>query len=93
MSDVQYYSLCFLRMKIKIPLVIQGLDVNLRFFFKARLHYIFGSTNEKLYYKKYSNLLTKVKNLAKNLYYHQKLDDYTDNPKKNMGNFAHIIDF
>ena len=31
-----------------------------------KTHYIFGSINEKLYYKKYSNLLTKVKNLAKN---------------------------
>ena len=47
-----------------------------------KTHYIFGSINEKLYYKKYSNLLTKVKNLAKKLYYHQKLGDYSDNPKE-----------
>ena len=47
-----------------------------------KTHYFFGSINEKLYYKKYSNLLTKVKNLAKKLYYHQKLGDYSDNPKK-----------
>ena len=56
-----------------------------------KTHYIFGSINKKLYYKKYSNLPTKVKNLAKKLYYHQKLDDYNDNPKKNMGNLRTLL--
>ena len=65
------------------PWITKGLLVSIKK--KQKLHktrYIFGSIIEKLYYKKYSNLLTKVKNLAKKLYYHQKLDDYSNNPKK-----------
>ena len=49
------------------PWITKGLLILIKK--KQKLHktyYIFGSINEKLYYKKYSNLLTKVKNLAKN---------------------------
>ena len=65
------------------PWISKGLLISIKKKQKLyKTHYNFGSINEKLYYKKYSNLLTKVKNLAKKLYYHQKLDDYSDNPKK-----------
>ena len=49
------------------PWITKGLLISIKK--KQKLHktrYIFGSSNQKLYYKKYSNLLTKVKNLAKN---------------------------
>ena len=65
------------------PWVTKGLLISMNKKQKLhKTHYIFGSINEKLYYNKYSNLLTKVKNLAKKFYYHQKLDDYSNNPKK-----------
>ena len=65
------------------PWITKGLLISIKK--KQKLHethYIFGSINKKLHYKKYSNLLTKVKNLAQKLYYHQNLDNYRDNPKK-----------
>ena len=57
-----------------------------------KTHYFFGSINEKLYYKKYSNLLTKVKNLAKNFTIIKNWAT-TATILKNTGNFAHIIAF
>ena len=47
-----------------------------------KTHYIKGSPIDKICYKTYSNVLTTVKNLAKKLYYHHKLNEYSDNPKK-----------
>ena len=41
-----------------------------------------GLTDERLHYKKYSNILTTVKNLAKKLYYHNKLNEFRSIPKK-----------
>ena len=64
------------------PWIAKGLLISIKKKQKLhRTHYILGSINEKLYYKKFSNLLTKGKNLAKKLYYHQKLDYYSHNPK------------
>ena len=49
------------------PWITKGLLISIKKKLKLyKTHYIFGSINEKLYYKKYSNLLTKDKNLAKN---------------------------
>ena len=36
---------------------------------------------EKKYYKLYSSTLTRVKNLAKRLYYHNKITEHKNNPK------------
>ena len=47
-----------------------------------KTHYIFGLPSEKEYYKLYSNTLTRVKNLAKRLYYHNKITEHKNNPKK-----------
>ena len=47
-----------------------------------KTHYIFGLPSEKKYYKLYSNTLTRVKNLAKRLYYHNKITEHKNNPKK-----------
>ena len=47
-----------------------------------KTHYINGSPVAKSCYKMYSNTLTKVKELAKKLFYHQKLNECKDNPKK-----------
>ena len=41
-----------------------------------------GNSCEKYYYKLYSNLLTRVKKLAKRHYYHNQFNACTDNPKK-----------
>ena len=49
------------------PWITKGLLISIKKKQKLfKTHYIFGSINEKLYYKKYSNLLTKVKILQKN---------------------------
>ena len=45
-------------------------------------HYVNGSRVAQLLYKNYCNVLTKIKNIAKILYYHQKLGEYHNNPKK-----------
>ena len=47
-----------------------------------KTHYIFGLPSEKKYYRLYSNTLTRVKNLAKRLYYHSKIYEHKNNPKK-----------
>ena len=46
-------------------------------------NFFFGN-NEfgKLYYKKYANKLTRVKNLAKKLYYNEAINDKKNNPKE-----------
>ena len=46
-------------------------------------HYINGSSVAKQCCKMYCNVLTKIKNLAKKMYYHNKLKEYSDDPKKN----------
>ena len=50
---------------------------------KQKMHkknFIQGTSVNKLYYKKYSNILTKLKDLAKRFYYHHKLNKYKDSP-------------
>ena len=44
------------------------------------IHFIQGTSVNILYYKKYSNILTRLKNLAKRIYYHHKLNEYKDSP-------------
>ena len=45
-------------------------------------HYAKGNSCEKYYYKLYSNLLTRVKTLAKRHYYHNQFNACRDNLKK-----------
>ena len=47
-----------------------------------KTQYVNGSRVAQLLYKNYCNVLTKTKNIAKKLYYHQKLGEYHNNPKK-----------
>ena len=44
--------------------------------------YINGSSKEKYFYKRYANILTRMKNLAKKLYFHHKLEESKNNPQK-----------
>ena len=53
-----------------------------------KTHFIQGTSVNKLYYKKYSNILTRLKDLAKRLYYHHKLNKYKDSPTQTLENFA-----
>ena len=47
-----------------------------------KTYYVNGSRVAQLLYKNYCNVLTKTKTIAKKLYYHQKLGEYHNNPKK-----------
>ena len=53
-----------------------------------KTHYINASSVAKQCYKMYCNVLTKIKNLAKKMYYHNKLKEYSDNPKKKAGMYC-----
>ena len=44
-------------------------------------HFIHGSTDKK-FYKLYSNLLTKLKDLAKKAHYHHLIEEHNKDPKK-----------
>ena len=46
-----------------------------------------GNPVQKIFYKKFSNKLTKMKTRAKHLYYEKELLNYSGNQKKNLGNF------
>ena len=70
------------RLKSK-PWITKGLFISIKKKQKMhKTHYINGSPVAKSCYKMYSNTLTKVKELAKKLFYHQKLNECKDNPKK-----------
>ena len=45
-----------------------------------KTHFVQGTSVNKLYYKKYSNILTRLKDLAKRFYYHHKLNECKDSP-------------
>ena len=45
-----------------------------------KTHFVQGTSVNKLYYKKYSNILTRLKDLAKKFYYHHKLNECKDSP-------------
>ena len=65
------------------PWITKGILISIKR--KQRMHkthYINGSTLGKYLYKKYSNLLTRVKKLAKKIYFHCKIEEYKHNPKK-----------
>ena len=47
-----------------------------------KTHYIFELPSEKKYYKLYSNTLNRAKNLAKRFYYHNKITEHKNNPRK-----------
>ena len=47
-----------------------------------KTHYVNGLHVAQLLYKNYCNVSTKTKTTAKKLYYHQKLGEYHNNPKK-----------
>ena len=45
-----------------------------------KTRFIQGTTVNKLYYKKYSNILTRLMDLARRFYYHHKLNKYKNSP-------------
>ena len=45
-------------------------------------HYLNGSSNEKYFYKRYANMLTRIQNLAKQLYFYHILEKSKNNPEK-----------
>ena len=45
-------------------------------------HFIHGSTDDKKFYKLYSNLLTKLKDLSKKAHYHHLIEEHKRDPKK-----------
>ena len=47
-----------------------------------KTHYLCGSNNQKAFYKRYANLLTKLKTAAKKLYFENQLKSVTNNPKQ-----------
>ena len=61
----------------------KGLYVSIRKKQKlSKSHYLRGSNNQKAYYKRYANLLTKLKTAAKKLYFENQLKSVTNNPKE-----------
>ena len=52
---------------------------------------MFGLPSEKKYYKLYSNTLTRVKNLAKRLYYRNKITERKNNPKKTWDDLRSLL--
>ena len=51
-----------------------------------KTHFVQGTSVNIFYYKKYSNILTRLKDLAKRFYYHHKLNKCKS--CTNMENFA-----
>ena len=47
---------------------------------KTQTHFVQGTSVNKLYFKKYSNILNRLKDLAKRFYYHHKLNECKDSP-------------
>ena len=47
-----------------------------------KTHFLNGNPVQKIFYKKFSNKLTKMKNRAKHLYYERELLNHSRNPKK-----------
>ena len=47
-----------------------------------KTHFINGSMSDKHFYKRYTNLLTRVKSLAKKLFYFHEFSTFKNNPKK-----------
>ena len=63
--------------------ISKGLYVSLRKKQKLyKTHYLCGSNNQKACYKRYANLLTKLKTAAKKLYFENQLKFVTNNPKE-----------
>ena len=55
-----------------------------------KTHYINGSSKEKYFYKRYANILTGTKTLAKKLYFLHKLEKSKNNPQKTWNYYAPI---
>ena len=47
-----------------------------------KFHFIHGFTDDKKFYKLYSNLLTKLKDLAKKAHHHHLIEEHKRDPKK-----------
>ena len=68
------------RLKSK-PWMTKGLIISVKKKQKMhRTHFVQGTSVNKLYYKKYSNILTRLKDLAKRFYYHHNLNECKDSP-------------
>ena len=65
------------------PWISKGLYVSIRNKQKLyKSHYLKGSINEKKFYKRYSNLLTKLKTTSKKYYFENQLKSASSNPKE-----------
>jgi len=65
------------------PWITKGIFISIKNKQKLhKTHYTHGLPAEKKHYKLYSNTLTRMKNRAKQLSYHHKIDEYKHNPKK-----------
>ena len=81
-APVVKYSRKQMRLHRK-PWIAKGLLVSIKRKQKMhKSHYVKENSCEKYYYKLYSNLLTRVKKLAKRHYYHNQFNACRDNPKK-----------
>ena len=63
--------------------ISKGLYVSIRKKQKLyKTHYLRGLNNQKAFYKRFANLLNKLKTAAKQLYFENQLKSVTNNPKK-----------
>ena len=56
-----------------------------------KVYYLRGSSEEKLYYKRYNNLLTKIKTAAKNFYFAEELKLNSSDPSKMWKTLREIL--
>ena len=55
-----------------------------------KTHFLHGNASQKLFFKRYSNKLTKIKAMSKRSYFKSKLQNHQGDAKKDMGNFTKI---
>ena len=71
------------------PWITQGI---LTFIKKKRImskpYFIDGNETQKYLFKRYSNVLTKVKALSKKNYFKKEVDDHSSDPKKKHGKYC-----
>ena len=74
------------------PLISKGILKSIR---KRRSifnsHFINGNTTQKQFFRQYSNILTKVKNLAKRKYFESELLKHQSNPKKTWKTLSYLL--
>ena len=63
-----------------------------RFIHNLKSFYLLGSDQQKLFYKRYANKLTKVKQLSKKLYFENKFNN-SDNPRKMWNTLRNLLPY